>query len=157
MNPNLRPNNAGPNVGARPATGFKPQPNAVPGAGPKLDVVGAPGVPVTPEKPIQKYTIQSGDTLSSIARKFNMDLKELIEMNKDVITNPDVIHSGWVIKVPLQPAKKTQKYTIQSSDTLSAIARKFNVPLKDIIDLNKAVIPNPDVIHSGTVIDIPMN
>lgn len=46
-----------------------------------------------------------------------------------------------------------QSYTVQSGDTLSAIAQKFNVALQALIDANH--INNPDLIQIGQVLTIP--
>ena len=41
------------------------------------------------------YTVKEGDTLSSIAEKYNLNWKKLYEKNKDVIgENPDLIFAG---------------------------------------------------------------
>ena len=45
-----------------------------------------------------KYEVKSGDSLSKIARNFNMDYKELARLNK--IADPDKIRVGQVISVP---------------------------------------------------------
>jgi len=50
-----------------------------------------------------KYEIKRGDTLSQIARKFNMNYKELARLNK--IADPDKIRAGQVISVPTQDMK----------------------------------------------------
>lgn len=49
------------------------------------------------------YTIKSGDVLSRLAEKLlgtTKRMNELIELNRDVITNPDRLIAGKVIKVP---------------------------------------------------------
>ena len=43
------------------------------------------------------YTIQRGDTLSSIALKFDTTIKKLVELNN--IQNPDLIYANTKIKV----------------------------------------------------------
>jgi len=48
---------------------------------------------------------------------------------------------------------KVQKYTVQSGDTLSEIARKFDVSVNDIKALNN--LPNPDILSEGQVLVIP--
>lgn len=157
MKDNLPPITPKPVAAGQPAVASKPaiapKPSVTPVAPKPVGVGVAGGL----TKPVKKYTIKSGDTLSAIARQFNTTLKEIIDLNKDVIPDPDVIHTGTVISVPVgaPAAPKYSKYTIQSSDTLSAIARKFDVPLKELIDINKDTIPNPDVIHTGTVINVP--
>ena len=44
------------------------------------------------------YTIESGDTLYSIARQFGVSVDALIELNN--ITNPDVIRAGDELFIP---------------------------------------------------------
>ena len=45
------------------------------------------------------YIVEAGDTLFSIALKFNVPLNTLIEINK--LENPDVIQVGQVIEIPV--------------------------------------------------------
>ena len=46
------------------------------------------------------YTVKSGDTLSSIAQKYNMTWKKLYEKNKDVIgDDPDKIYPGQKLEI----------------------------------------------------------
>ncbi|MGD8462480.1 MAG: LysM peptidoglycan-binding domain-containing protein [Anaerolineae bacterium] len=51
-----------------------------------------------PTPPPQVYTVQAGDTLSSISRKFGIDLDELIAING--ITNPNLLQVGQQLQVP---------------------------------------------------------
>ncbi|MGE5708403.1 MAG: LysM peptidoglycan-binding domain-containing protein, partial [Bacteroidota bacterium] len=49
------------------------------------------------------YTIQGGDTLWKIAQKLlgnGNRWREIYELNKDVIKNPNVIHAGVTLKLP---------------------------------------------------------
>ena len=57
---------------------------------------------VTPA-PTITYTVQSGDTLSAIAKKFlgnPNDYMELFNANRDQLTDPDRIRPGQVLKIP---------------------------------------------------------
>jgi LysM repeat protein len=47
---------------------------------------------------VSLYTIQSGDSLSKIAEKFNVDQAALMMLNG--ITDPDHIEAGQVLKIP---------------------------------------------------------
>jgi nucleoid-associated protein YgaU len=49
----------------------------------------------------QIYVIKSGDTLSRIAREFNVTLDALLEANKDRISNPNRIKVGDEIIIPV--------------------------------------------------------
>ncbi len=49
------------------------------------------------------YTVQSGDTLSKLAKDHLGDAKrymDIFNINKDVLTNPDMIKVGQKIKLP---------------------------------------------------------
>ena len=49
------------------------------------------------------YTIQAGDTLSSIAEKFNVEggWKTLFELNKDTVIHQDLIITGHTLNIPV--------------------------------------------------------
>ena len=54
-----------------------------------------------PDPTPQVYVIKSGDTLSRIAREFNVTLDALLEANKDRISNPNRIAVGDEIIIPV--------------------------------------------------------
>jgi LysM repeat protein len=54
-----------------------------------------------PDPTPQIYVIKSGDTLSRIAREFNVSLDALLEANKDRISNPNRIKVGDEIIIPV--------------------------------------------------------
>ena len=48
----------------------------------------------------KEYTVVSGDNLTKIGKKFNVQWKDIFEANKDKIKNPDHIEPGWKLKIP---------------------------------------------------------
>ena len=53
--------------------------------------------------PTISYTVQSGDTLSGIAKKFLGNANEYMDIfnaNRDQLTDPDKIKPGQVLKIP---------------------------------------------------------
>ncbi|HEX4934197.1 MAG TPA: LysM peptidoglycan-binding domain-containing protein [Gemmatimonadaceae bacterium] len=49
------------------------------------------------------YTVVKGDTLARIAKHLYGDASKwhaIYDANKDIIKNPDLIHIGWVLRVP---------------------------------------------------------
>jgi nucleoid-associated protein YgaU len=59
----------------------------------------------TPEPADQTYTIESGDSLSKIAKHFYGDAskwRQIFEANRDTIKDPDLIHPGHTIKIPAE-------------------------------------------------------
>ena len=46
------------------------------------------------------YTVQKGDNLTKIAKKYNTTWQELYKINKDIIgSNPNLIKVGQVLKI----------------------------------------------------------
>ena len=60
---------------------------------------------------ISAYTVQKGDTLSSIARKYGMSYKTLAEYNN--ITNPDLIFVNQIIRIPQEV--KNEAHNVNST------------------------------------------
>jgi peptidoglycan endopeptidase LytF len=117
-----------------------------------------PGPPPPAECPAgtRPYTIRSGDTLFAIARRFNVSLDALLDANPGI--DPEALQIGQVICVP-QPGPPVQcppgaeRYVIRSGDTLFAIARRFNVTVDAILDINPGLDPNN--LQVGRIICIP--
>lgn len=58
--------------------------------------------------PQTTYTVQPGDTLSAIAKRFlgnASDYTEIFNANRDQLSDPDRIQPGQVLKIP-QPARR---------------------------------------------------
>ena len=50
----------------------------------------------------QEYVVKSGDNLSKIGKHYGLEWKEIYEVNKDKIKNPDLIQPGWKLKIPVK-------------------------------------------------------
>ncbi|WP_347049502.1 LysM peptidoglycan-binding domain-containing protein [Flavobacterium olei] len=48
----------------------------------------------------REYTVESGDSLSKIAKAYGVTWQDIFEANKDIISNPDLIQPGWKLKIP---------------------------------------------------------
>ena len=48
----------------------------------------------------QEYEVVKGDSLSKIGQKYGVSWKEIYEINKDKIKDPDLIQPGWKLKIP---------------------------------------------------------
>jgi nucleoid-associated protein YgaU len=70
-------------------------------------------VPLEPETVnIQKYTVQKGDTLQKISKKFYGTTKKwtkIYEANKDIIKGPNKIYPGQAINIPVEPLKEPKE------------------------------------------------
>ncbi len=117
------------------------------------------------------YTVQAGDTLWAIARKYNCSITEIVAANSDRIKNPNRIHVGWQLKIPQSGApitggtpdavlpenKKSGIYIVRQGDTLWKIARKYGCSVAEIISLNRELIRNPALIYSGWELKVPQD
>ena len=117
------------------------------------------------------YTVQAGDTLWKIARKYNCSVTEIMAANSDRIKNPNRIHAGWQLKIPQSGApitgstpdavlpenKKSGIYIVRQGDTLWKIARKYNCSVAEIVSLNRELIRDPALIYSGWELKVPQN
>jgi len=77
------------------------------GASPTPSVAGASpstgaslGPTQLPAATQQVYLVQSGDTMSKIARKFGVPLQTLIDANKTTIPNPNALQIGQQVIIP---------------------------------------------------------
>ena len=99
------------------------------------------------------YVVKKGDTLIKIAKKYGLDYKKLAKYNN--ISNPNKIYTGQIIKIPSNDDIKPTTYIVQKGDTLSSIARKYNMNWKDIYEKNKSIIgDNPNKIYPGMTLII---
>ena len=48
----------------------------------------------------ESYTVQRGDSLFKIAKRFNVNLSDLCRANTGVVRNCNVIRTGWVLAIP---------------------------------------------------------
>ena len=48
----------------------------------------------------REYVVVKGDSLSKIGQKYGVAWKDIYELNKDIIKDPDLIHPGWKLKIP---------------------------------------------------------
>ena len=55
---------------------------------------------VAEQQGMEEYTVKKGDSLSKIASRYGITWKDIFEVNKDVVKNPDLIQPGWKLKIP---------------------------------------------------------
>ena len=112
------------------------------------------------------HTVQAGDSLWAIARKYGCTVAKIVAANSDLIKNPNRIYAGWQLKIPLPGTGSTSDavlpenqirdiYIVRKGDTLWAIARKCGCPMAEIISLNRELIRNPARIFPGWELKVP--
>jgi len=125
------------------------------------------------------HTVVQGETLRTICSAYYGDSGfALAVSNWNQLSNPNAIEKGQQIALPtraalvaasIAPTTATAlpsnriiamgKYTVKSGDTLSEISQKVMGTSKKtqlLIDLNKDVMPNPDRIRPGMILQFPL-
>lgn len=162
---------------------------------PKTTKQEPPKQETTPSKPTSQtpatkqatYVVKKGDSLSLIARKKlgnENRWKEIYDLNRGKISNPNQIYPGQELAMPASenkqseapakpatpektppspapakpaPAKQTT-YVVQKGDSLSLIARNTlgdSNRWKEIYDLNRDKLSNPNQISVGQELALP--
>lgn len=74
------------------------------------------------------YTVQKGDSLYSIANKYNTTVNEIKSLNNLTSNNLSI---GQQLKIPTN-ASGNITYTVQKGDNLYSIAKKYNTTVNEI-------------------------
>jgi len=90
-----------------------------------------------------EYTVQQGESLSSIAQKHSTTIEIIRKMNPGISDN---IASGQKIRVPIiskpEPVDSAIYHTVASGETLFGIAKKYLLTLSEIKSLNPGINEN---------------
>ena len=123
----------------------------------------APAATPAPAPQQSSYTVQEGDSVSSIASSYGVDQRAIIDANG--LTEPYLLQPGQQITIPgaSQPApaaapapappQQHKTYIVQAGDTLSNIAQAFGVDLSRVVGANS--ISDPSTLQPGQHIVIP--
>ena len=101
------------------------------------------------------YIVQKGDTLSKIAQTHQVSIEEIKKWNN---LTKDLIYVDQKLNLANQVSMETTKpttptHTVEKGDTLSKIARQYNVTIKDIKQWNGL---EKDAIYIGQVLKISL-
>ena len=75
------------------------------------------------------YIVKKGDSLYSIAKKFNVSVSEIKNLN--MLSN-DNLSIGEELKIPTSLNNTDGKYIVQKGESLYSIAKKFNTTVDEI-------------------------
>lgn len=122
---------------AAPMAGPSATPTAVPPS-------PTPAPPTATPVPIQRYTIQRGDTLNLIAQRFGVTVDQILAANPGL--QPEALQIGQEIIIPTGAPPTGQQpsgfqYTVQQGDTLNTIAQRFGV-MDRILAANPGLVPS---------------
>ena len=107
-----------------------------------------PSISVSPEVS-DTYIVQKGDSLWSIANKFNMTVSELKNLNN--LTN-NLLSIGQVLKIKDSSNNGKKTYTVQKGDSLWVIANKYGITTEELKSYNNLT---SNLLSIGQVLKIP--
>jgi LysM repeat protein len=109
-------------------------------------------------------TVQAGDTLSGIAARHGLTVRDLVALNG--IADPNRIYAGQRLKLatapaqpsaaPAQPgsaAAQPRTHRVAFGENLTWIARRYGTSIAAIVSANG--LANPSYIRTGQVLTIP--
>ena len=92
---------------------------------------------------VSSYIVNSGDTLYSIAKKFDTSVSKLKQVNN---LKNNMLSIGQKLIIPLI---EDTTYVVKSGDTLYSIAREFKTTVDDLKKINNLV---SDILSIGQIL-----
>ena len=96
-----------------------------------------------------EYVVKRGDTLYSIARKYNTSVDNLKSINN--ITT-DSLAIGQIIKLPSTGSTASDTYIVKKGDSLYSIARTYNTSVDKLKEINNLT---SNALAIGQVLKLP--
>lgn len=87
-----------------------------------------------------------GDSAYTLSRRYNVPLRDLIEVNK--LTPPYTLEVGQRLVLP-----STRQYIVQKGDSLYGISRMFSVDVSELTRINK--LTPPYAVQAGQPLRLP--
>lgn len=98
-------------------------------------------------KNTEKYTVKSGESLTSIAGRLGMSVQELASLNN--LNARSGLRVGQTIQIP----KLTVQYRVKSGDSLIRLASRYGIEAEDLAEMNR-IKPNAN-LRVGEVLQVP--
>jgi murein DD-endopeptidase MepM/ murein hydrolase activator NlpD len=131
----------------RPAPGVA---RAAPAPQPAEAVVAA-AQPQMPADQPTRHRVAAGDRLGAVAQAYGVSLEALAKAND--LSPPYVIYVGQMLRVPSGSEAAPVRYVVRQGDTLSDVARRFDVALAAVAATNG--IASPYRLSVGQSLAIP--
>lgn len=99
-----------------------------------------------------EYTIKKGDTLYSIANKYDTNVQELKNYNN---LTSNTLSIGQIIKIPVSNNNNStyEEYIVKSGDSLYSISKRFGYTVQELMNYNNL---KSNLLSIGQIIKIPI-
>lgn len=95
--------------------------------------------PVRVHSRSQSYTVEEGEGVFDVLRKFHMDFTTFCRLNPDI--SPMSLQGGQRVRVPAQVPMAGSWYTMKPDDTLVSVAQRCGMPVSALLGLNEHLRP----------------
>jgi LysM repeat protein len=119
---------------------------------------GVSSLPATASDTTTNYTVQSGDTLYSLARRHGTTVAAIVQANN--LPDPNNIRIGQELIIPTvgtgsppTASGTTTYHIVQPCDTLYSLARRYGTTVEAIVQTNN--LSDPNCIRVGQSLIIP--
>jgi len=138
-----------------PQVADTPPPTAIP-APTQVAAIATPAPTQLPAGAVTTYTVQAGDRLFSIGRKFGVNPYSIAQANN--IVPPYIIHPGRVLNIPgggtVTPVPGGRTHLVAPGENLFRISLRYGTTVQALAAANKT-ITNVNLIFVGQVLQIP--
>ncbi|MCR9160409.1 MAG: penicillin-insensitive murein endopeptidase [Nannocystaceae bacterium] len=111
---------------------------------------GAPHPDCSNKVPLWEHEVQAGEHLGLIAGRYGVRRSALVELNE--IADPNLIRTGQTLKVCPEIAPRQTKqvtHVVASGETMSAIAKQYDLTVSELLDRAGAELSNPNLVRVG--------
>ena len=126
-------------------------PNAI-YAGQQLVIPAGSGASETPAPRTVQHVVKAGETLSQLARKYRTTVGDILARNPS-ITDPNHLSAGTMLAIAVGTGPVVVTHRVRYGETLSAIARRYRVSVRALVEANG--LTNPNRVYVGQVLIIP--
>ena len=107
---------------------------------------------VQPQPAFFTYTVQPGDTVSTIAAAFGIEPDYIMWNNPEMGADPDLLLVGANVLVP---SVNGLVYHVTLGDTLSDIASYYQIDVQNVVGFLPNDISSPDAVTEGMMLVLP--
>jgi LysM repeat protein len=144
------------------ATAAAPEPEATAAPAPTQGAAAQPTSPPAAQGQSVVHTVQPGETLSSIARRYGTTWQVIAQANG--IVNPNQIYAGQQLRIGSSTSSGGTssgatgcrvRHTVKQGEWVWQIARTYGASPYDILAANGLSVATANTIYPGTVLCIP--
>ncbi len=105
------------------------------------------------ETPLYVHEVIPGEHISDIAARYGIRRKDLLKLNKQLASNPNLIRPGQELRVCPDIAPHVREritHEVSSGETLSGIAAKYDLSVRELTSYQQGKLDTSEYLKVGT-------